>query len=180
MIKNFPFINALGISYDKKYHDMIKDYFSNPRSTKQEVIHLIAGLHNVETMERCLEFKRILILGYKKVGRGETNYGQDKVAIDQNLKEWDRRIGEFFNRGALIAFDNLALEQIDVKRFFKDSTWKEMYMGDDGQYTMYLDMVKNEFAISSRSKQKILRNGKSIREMFSIIQTIHKENNEGG
>ena len=49
-----------------------------------------------------------------------------------------------------------------------EEKWNEFYMGDDGKFTMYIDLVKKEFARSSISEKRysLLEN---IEDMFKII-----------
>ena len=35
-----------------------------------------------------------------------------------------------------------------------ESTWKQFYMGDDGKFTMYIDTVNCEYAVSSTSTNR--------------------------
>ena len=46
----------------------------------------------------------------------------------------------------VLSFDNLALEQLNIKKYVSPEDWKTHYMGDDGSFTMYIDLVKEEFA----------------------------------
>ena len=68
----------------------------------------------------------------------------------------------------LISFDNLALEQLKVRDWVDKKVWDTCYMGDDGKYTMYLDMVKEEFAMSSISPRYKI-NSNSIDELFRQV-----------
>ena len=51
----------------------------------------------------------------------------------------------------VVSFDNLALEQLNVKNILNKDKWNKLYMGDDGSYTMYIDAVTEEYAMSSTS-----------------------------
>ena len=55
------------------------------------------------------------------------------------------------------------------KQSHVDFKWEEFYQGDDGTSTMYVDLVKKEFAKTSTSENryKLLDN---IEDMFSIIK----------
>ena len=49
--------------------------------------------------------------------------------------------------------------------------WKAHYMGDDGSFTMYIDLVKEEFAKNSTSVDRYnLNDYKSIEEIFNKIK----------
>ena len=48
-----------------------------------------------------------------------------------------------------MSFDCLAVEQLDIQSQVDEETWKSNYMGDDGKFTMYVDLVNCMFAKSS-------------------------------
>ncbi len=54
-------------------------------------------------------------------------------------------IGQF----KVVSFDNLAIEQLEVKNLLSKEEWDEFYAGDDGTHTYYIDMVERKFARSS-------------------------------
>lgn len=160
---------AIGISYKSELHDKIKMFVDKNDKYSQCVIHLIAGVHTFEDLKRCTkDFKRILILGYKKVGRGISYYNEN---IEKEIQTFKQEIGHYFNKN-IIAFDNLALEQLDVKRYFSDKKWDTMYMGKDGEFSMYLDLVEKKYAVSSRSEERFDIGDLTIKEMFSKIRQI--------
>ena len=70
----------------------------------------------------------------------------------------------------IVSFDNLALEQLNVKRLLSSEEWNNFYMGDDGKFTFYIDLVKGEFAKNSLSQERFPIEDKSIDEMFNIIK----------
>ena len=172
-MKDYYYINALGISYDEKYSGAIEEYINNGKTTKQEVIHLIAGIHSVETLKECLKYKRILILGYKCLGRGLEKWKHEQDNIIKNFKEWNKEIGSAFNKGALLAFDSLAIRQLGL-RFFSNEDWPKVYMGDDGEYTMHLDLVNMTFSASSSFTDRISIGKNSVYDMFQYIRRDQK------
>ena len=69
----------------------------------------------------------------------------------------------------------MAIDQLNVKfTLFKDklNEWDSFYMGDDGKYTFYIDLVKGEFSknscVSKENRLKIQPNY-SVIDMFDII-----------
>ena len=56
-----------------------------------------------------------------------------------------------------------------MKRILTKKEWEEFYMGNDGNYTFYIDMVKGEFAKNSISKERFPIGNKTIDEMFHFI-----------
>jgi hypothetical protein len=119
------------------------------------VIHLIIGIHTIDDLillRDTFKFKKFLLLGYKKFGRGLDYYENPKniITIDNNIKEWDENILKLFN-GCIISFDNLAIEQLDMSNKIPKELYDECYCGDDFTHTMYIDSVKEEYAPTSRS-----------------------------
>lgn len=118
------------------------------------VIHVIAGLVTEWDLEILKERNlKILILGYKQFRRGSTLYDKAAQVIEQRKGDLKRLLPKMIaeNWFKVISFDNLALAQLGVKEIVEDATWEKMYMGDDGSATMYVDMVKREYAVSSTS-----------------------------
>ncbi len=163
---------AIGISYHRELHDKIKKFIEDKRHT-QCVIHLIAGVHTLYDLDKCWkDFDRILVLGYKQVGRGKDYFNDE---IENNLKQWSQKIGEYIYKDKIMVFDNLSIKQLDMKRFFNEEKWDKIYMGDDGQFTMYLDLVEKKYAVSSRSEEKFDIGDLTIKEMFADIKKVSSE-----
>lgn len=118
--------------------------------TNDMVYHLIAGVNPIETIDVLTELgpPKILVLGYKDYGFG-IKYRSTEV--DENLARWFKYIPKYLGKVHL-SFDNLAIEQLKIERLFTDEGWKRFYMGDDGEYTMYVDGVEQTYAPTSRSK----------------------------
>lgn len=163
------YINAVGVSYRKEKHEEIKKFCEElKKEKKQSVIHIIAGVHSIDDFKRCLkDFDRILILGYKVFGRGIDYYSDE---VKQKILEWEKEIGSLLYRDKIIVFDNLAIKQLDIERFFEKEKWSEKYMGNDGEFTMYLDLVEEKFSISSRSEKRYNIGDLTIKEMFNKLK----------
>ena len=131
-------IYGLGISWNDCY------IFDSPNT----VYHVIAGVHDFNTIKNMLQHERkVLILGYKFFGHGKKYYNDN---IKYNIDYLHDNLWKIIGKG-IISFDNLAIEQLDVKSHFTEEGWKKFYMGDDGKFSMYYDAVKDEFAKSSIS-----------------------------
>lgn len=119
------------------------------------VFHVIAGVHSfdkvLDLFDKTGGQKKVLILGYKNFGFGKNYYG-DKVRA--GLSEWYSYFPELLTYHT-VSFDNLALEQLNVRRLFTDKLWQQFYMGDDFTFTMYVDAVKQQFAPTSRSTNRV-------------------------
>lgn len=165
-------IYGLGISF----HHPDKNFLPMLRSFPNAVIHTIAGI----TKERNYEFLadnglKILILGYKKFGRGIQAYQESHQHIDYSIMNLKHLLPYMVKEKWFdsISFDNLALEQLDVKNLMPQDKWDMFYMGDEGSSTMYVDMVNREFAANSTSETRypLLDN---VEDMLNVIHQEKK------
>ena len=87
-------------------------------------------------------------------------------------KQWlYENLEDIIQKFQVVSFDNLAIEQLDVKRLLTQEEWDEFYMGDDGSTTYYVDMVERKFARSSTAhmnKRYDLLD--SVDDMFNVIR----------
>lgn len=157
-------IHGLGISVN----DSITDYqIGLICSIPNAVVHCIAGIVRPEALEQLRGLK-LLILGYKDFGRGAVYAYQPSIQTNIN---WVRaHLSEMRDWFPLISFDNLAIEQLNVKELVSPDEWEKTYMGDDGQYTMYVDLVKKEFAVSSVSPRLPIGEETDIRKLFEVVR----------
>lgn len=164
-------VNGIGISYsDPKYFSDIKPII---RLSDNVVFHLIMGINSVNDIDVlrdfCAEQNRtckVLILGYKKFGNG-ISYYENKPTVEINKYKWHKQLSRQFKAGKLIlSFDNLAIEQLEMRRFFSQASWDEFYLGKDGQFTMYIDAVKQQYAKSSTSTNRISWNEMGLIDFF--------------
>lgn len=159
-------IRGLGISITSNNFTYVKPLLE---ITNNIVYHLIAGVNKVDVVDKLIELGncKVLILGYKLFGFG-VNYHSKEV--DAELKNWYKQLPNFIESGkCTLSFDNLAIEQLKVRRLFTHQGWEKFYMGDDFCFTMYIDAVKQEYAPTSRSK-----NRKSFEE-YSLINYFKSE-----
>jgi hypothetical protein len=138
---------------------------------KNCVIHVINGVHSFDSiMKLANKGYKLLILGYKDLRRGHDYKGKNEENIVENQKSIYNNIHKIIASFEVVSFDNLALEQLNVRRLFTTEEWNEFYMGDDGQFTMYIDLVKEEFAKNSTSLKRHGLLG-TIDEMFKIVKS---------
>ena len=113
----------------------------------------------------------MLILGYKQLRRGVDWYDTDHENIVVRQMWLYENLEELLNHFTVVSFDNLAIEQLDVKRLMTNEEWEEFYMGDDSEFTYFIDMVEGKFSKNSLSpldeRYDILD---SIDEMFEKIR----------
>ena len=164
----FKLIYGLGISIDDDSDLSVIDGIENSANI---VYHIIAGVSGISILDKIQStpVKKALILGYKEVGRGINFY--DKK-VEDCRKWWFDNLYKYLGKVHL-SFDNLAIKQLNVKRFFKQDQWDEIYMGGDGQFTMYISGCDQTYAISSTSSDRFPIE-RSMVDIFSHVREISK------
>lgn len=117
------------------------------------VLHVINGIVTQWQIERYLANHglKILFLGYKNFGRGSEYWKTHSLDIVRNQEYIKKNMENLLSSFRVVSFDNLGIEQIQPRRFLTDKQFNEFYMGDEGQFTMYIDAVKQEFGKNSIS-----------------------------
>jgi len=155
-------IKGLGIS-------IIHTNFKTIRELKQLspniVYHIIAGVHSPKILDELITIGncKVLILGYKQFGFGVKYYSPE---LEQGILTWKKTVPAYIGK-CLLAFDNLAIEQLSIRKLFTKEGWEKYYMGNDFQFTMYIDAVKKEYAPTSRSKDRVSFHKMNLLEFFS-------------
>ena len=160
-------IYGLGVSLVEptpEFVGLIKQY-------PNAVIHVINGVFKPSDFTTLANNDlKILILGYKHLRRGNEWYDKFHKNID-NHQEWLRSVlNNVVNSFKVVSFDNLAIEQLQVKNLLTEEEWDEFFMGNDSEFTYYIDMVEEKFAGSSTAdfdKRYDLLD--SVDEMFKKI-----------
>ena len=151
------------ISFDDEFWDKVI-------KNKNVVVHLIAGIHGGDVFDYFTnKGAKILILGYKDFGRGHDLLERASAIIQLQIDWLKNNLQDLLSKYDVISFDNLAIEQLDVKSVLTDEQWKEFYQGDDGTHTMYVDLVERQFAKTSTSTERYLLLN-NIDDMFKIIK----------
>lgn len=136
------------------------------------VVHVIAGIIGKRTVASLFDHDiKLLILGYKSFGRGESFKSEWVEEILNNITWLRNELPNMTEHFPVISFDNLAIRQLNVENIVTEQQWKSAYMGDDGQYTMYIDLVKNEYAISSTSERHPIVHD-NIEDMFKSVRQM--------
>ena len=159
-------IHGLGVSLKDPTPEFIKGVKSFPNA----VIHVINGVITEEQWNKLVDQDlKVLILGYKQRGRGVGFLDRHIDDIANNIDYTKKHIKDFIPRFKVLSFDNLALQQLAIKSLIPNEDWKEFYMGDDGDFTFYIDLVDNAFYRNSVSDTGyyLLDN---IDDMFHIIR----------
>ena len=135
------------------------------------VVHAILGIIN-EHLLNMLSDKdlNVLLLGYKVFGRGVDYRFNHERSIDDNIMVLSNKIETMYKHFRAVSFDNLAIKQLKLKEKMTPAAWKQFYMGDDGTFTMYVDLVKNEYAVSSTSPERNNIDDNDIETLFANIR----------
>lgn len=170
-LQDKEYIHGLGVSVPAKVHYRFIETLKGFRNT---VVHTIAGYTPIQTYELLADHGlNLLILGYKVKGRGAdycAEYNDDISWHIRTLSEYIVDMREYFSA---IAFDNLAVRQLKLSERFNPEEMSRLYMGDDGEFTMYIDLVRNQFSKSSSHPMKCI-NSDSVKDLFG--QVHGKEN----
>ena len=176
-------IYGLGISLVNPTSSFIEKVKQIPNA----VIHIINGLVTEKQLE---ELKgndlKVLVLGYKEFRRGVDMYNKNSQFIDFNKAMMYSKVREIikYNWFDVISFDNLAIEQLDIKNMMTEKEWEEFYLGDDGvgddfnSASMYVDMVERKFAKNSCSPERfdLLP---TAEEMFNFLREKYSKKENG-
>lgn len=140
------------------------------------VLHTINGLIKPEEFKKLYGKKvKVLVLGYKEFRKGLTLYKNEQKYIDSN-KEWMyNNVADFIGKFNIVSFDELALNQLDIKRIMPKDKWDLYYQGGDGQSTMFIDMVEGTFSKSSISNKRY--NLDAIRCLDDALRIVQDERN---
>lgn len=159
-------IHGIGISINTTITD---DTIEKIKSIPNTVIHTIAGIIPWEGYMKLANHNlKLLILGYKTYGRGIKYWQDNNDSIATEIVHLTKNLPYLFQHFSVVSFDNLALEQLDVKSMVDEKTWEQSYMGDDGKYTMYVDLVEERFATSSVSPRMPIHVN-NIDELFKEV-----------
>lgn len=168
---NEKLIYGLGVSLNDVNDEFIKEV----KKFHNAVIHIINGIVTIEQLAALANNNlKILILGCKQFGRGIdffSYHGYHGLQVMCNQNNLYNQLHEIIDDGWFdtVSFDNLALEQLDVRRLMSDDEYSRFFMGNDGKFSMYIDMVNMKYGKNSTStvRHDITDN---IIDMFNIVR----------
>ena len=176
--KHFDYLKSL--SDEKLIHGLgvslvnpTVEFISKLKAIPNTVIHTISGVLTEEQVKKLSdEDLKILILGYKHRERGKDYYLNHESEVIRNQKWLYRNLEDMIKHFKVVSFDNLAIEQLDVKGLMSNEEWEEFYMGNDGNFTYYIDTVEGAFSKNSiaSDNERYPIGDKSIDEMFQIVK----------
>lgn len=160
-------IHGLGISITSDiYLDKIIKFAKTHHNC---ILHVIIGIIDKSILDKLANNDlKLLILGYKNVGKGKSYIPKNYI---ENLKYLKQNIIEIADNFLVVSFDNKAIIQLELKN--KIANYETYYMGDDGQFTMYIDLVNKKYALSSVSN-KLHKLQDNIIKMFDKIKKDRK------
>lgn len=161
-------IYGLGVSLvnpTDEFIELVKQY-------PNAVIHVINGVLKPEDVKKLADNNlKMLILGYKQLRRGNEYYSEDSENIIKRQSWLKEELANIITHFKVVSFDNLAIEQLNVQRLMNKEAWEEFYMGDDSEFTYYIDMVERKFAKSSTAPfDKRFDLLESVDDMFEKIR----------
>lgn len=159
-------IYGVGVSLSNPTDEFVERIKKYPNA----VIHVINGMFSEKQYE-VLKNKglKVLILGYKDVGRGVEYHETANDFITTNQTWLYDNLKDIIPTFKVISFDNLSLNQLNVKRLLSDEQWAEFYGGDDGTFTFFINLVDGYFAKNSLSDIHYSIGDLSMDEMFQVI-----------
>ena len=166
-------IYGLGVSLNNSLNNFL---FQELKNFPNAVIHTIAGILTEEDINILMDnHVKVLILGYKNLGRGIFYRKQIYNHVDERIDILKSYLPEMIQKCKVVSFDNLAIEQLSVKELLfkdKEDEWNEFYMGDDGNFTLYIDAVNQTFAKNScmPKEERFPIEGRSMTAMFNFIR----------
>lgn len=159
-------VYGIGVSY-RNIKWNIPQFLLNYKHT---VFHTIIGIDNIKSVMELKDkgVKKILVLGEKNIG-----YNKGKVNTEHH-KLWIWWIGKLFDMFNVVSFDNLALEQLNMKRYFNEDNWNTF---NNEEHSMYIDAVTQVFKPSSRSESFVDWNNIDIKDYFKQLENESKRIN---
>ena len=171
MLSDQKLIHGVGISLNKATEDFIPLVKSIPNT----VIHVINGVITPEEIKNLSDHNlKMLILGYKRLRRGEEYYQKECGNIIQNQIWMKNNIGEVIKHFNVVSFDNLSIKQLNIRSLLTDKEWEEFFMGQDAEFTFYIDLVDKKFGKNSLTTKRfdLMDN---IDDMFNKIRYNSKD-----
>jgi len=173
-------IRGVGVSF----HHYDNEFLTTVEQFPNAVLHVIAGVLSDVDLCRIMTHHdlKILILGYKRLRRGEVYYQKDidELLVNHGLSQtidWrtsmiERMLPLMLEAFKVVSFDCLAIEQLHIQKHLPTQVWNTFYQGDDGTMTFYIDMVNKQFAASSTAplEQRMDIGSLTVDQMFQTIR----------
>lgn len=166
-------IFGVGISYYGKsegLEEMIRLHRNNV------VVHVINGLLTKDDVDYLSKLNcKILILGYKNFGRGADCSDNFLKIIESNKKYLESEILRLKHLFKSISFDCLAVEQLNLSKKVNSDEWDKLYMGDDGKFTMYVDIVSRKYGVNSITPENKRHSFTPNDKVSTLFKNVRKD-----
>ena len=163
-------IHGVGVSLNAATPSFIKKL----SKCKNTIVHVINGILSNKDAKRLMGHDLdILILGYKTTGRGQAFLDGHDTLIKYRQMWLKENMQKMFSGFRTVEFDNLALEQLGIQSMLPEQVWNDHYMGDDGSFTFFINLVDGYFAMNSTSDEHypLMDN---VDDMFKHIQKVKR------
>lgn len=158
-------IKGLGISYRSKLPWDVPQWILDYPHT---IFHVIAGIDTVQDVLALKDkgVKKVLVLGEKDFG---FNVGNVNLETECH-KHWYWYVTQLFAAFEVVSFDNLALQQLNIRRFFNKTSWETF---NQGEHSIYINAVDEYFAASSRSNAIIPWGVHNVKSAFFFFKEVN-------
>lgn len=137
---------------------------------EHKVIHMINGIDSPEVLDNWEKGQKILLLGYKNFGRGIKYNEKNAEKVLALINQWYREL-IWIAKDHKVSFDTLAITQMNPRRLFANvAEYDQRFMGEEGQFSMYVDGVTETFAVSSYSEKRF--EWSNINDMFKVVRNV--------
>lgn len=165
-------VHGLGVSL----RNPTPEFIERAQKYPSLVVHTIVGVHGKDDY-MALRGKglKVLVLGYKNKGRGSDYLASEGESILNNCAYLKEEIANILENNwfPVVAFDNLALEQLNIKKVLSEKAWEQFYQGDEGTASMFIDLTDRTFGVSSlMPREQMLPITDNIDEMFAVVKQI--------
>lgn len=163
---------GLGVSLRSADEEFVKAVSEFPNA----VVHVINGILKAEDLEAMRDKGlKLLILGYKDLNRGADYRLENEATVRMRQKYLYDVLPTLGNHFKVVSFDNLAIEQLNVRRLLTQEQWDEFYQGDEGTATFAIDLVDGTFGRNSMATgDDVYHIMDDIRDMFTVIKRESK------
>lgn len=159
-----PYVFGLGISYRSlqgclSLPDWIAEY-------PHTVIHVINGIDDFDDVKELgIKYRKLLVLGEKDFG-----FNRGKVDLSTKAhKQWKANIMQLTKIFDIVSFDNLGLQQLEIRGKITDEEYKSFYQGE---HSMYINAVEQYYSPSSRTRNNIQGfDATDLRSYFQFCET---------
>ena len=151
-------IKGLGVSYRSSLKWNVPQFILDYPNT---VFHVIMGIDDINNILSLKEkgVKKVLTLGEKDFG-----FNLNKVDLTTlKHKQWFWWVNKLYDNFDVVSFDNLALQQLKLKRFFRDKEWG---IFNQNEHSFYLNAVEGYLSPSSRDNKKINWNDIHLKQFY--------------